>query len=89
MHAESNFIILLIALNWFTGKEKENTIDIEDGIGGMQTMGTIQSSIDDELNQNGAITHSSHPSYSVSGSCGRKDSVYTKNSVRPPKSGQR
>ena len=52
-------------------------------------MGTIQSSIDDELHINGATTHSSYPSYSVSSS-GRKDSVYTnKHSVKPPKSGQR
>ena len=76
-------------MNWFTGKENKETLDIEEEIGGMQAVvGTIQSSIDDELHLNGATAHSSHPSYSVS-SCARKDSVYTKSSVKPLKSGQR
>ena len=77
-----------VALDWFKGKEKENTLDDEEQIGGMQPMGNIQSSIDDELHLNGATPHSSHPSYSV-GSCGRKDSVYTKSAVKQPKGGQR
>ena len=79
---------MLLALNWFTGKENKETLDIEEEIGGMQAAATIQSSIDDELHLNGATSHSNHPSYSVS-SCTRKDSVYTKSSVKPHKSGQR
>ena len=77
-----------VALDWFKGKEKENTLDDEEQIGGMQPMGNIQSSIDDELHLNGATAHSSHQSHSV-GSCGRKDSVYTKSLVKPQKGGQR
>ena len=82
------YVFIFVALDWFKGKEKENTLDDEEQIGGMQPMGNIQSSIDDELHLNGATTHSSHPSYSV-GSRGRQDSVYTKSLVKPPKSGQR
>ena len=68
------------AFNWFTGKESRDTLDIDEEMVGMQTVGPTPASTENDTHLNGATHSSIHSS--------RKNSVYVKSSVKPAK-GQR
>ena len=70
----------MIAFNWFTGKENRDTIDMDDEMMGMQTVGPIQPTAENDIHLNGT-PHSSHPPSHSVGSSSRKNSVYVKSSV--------